>query len=59
MFPSSLEHAADDVEVVEDGQEDQQLVEDAVHLALKTLTHNVHFTLKKIENKMLKFQFCA
>ncbi len=45
MFPSSLEHAADDVEVVEDSQEDQQLVEDAVHLALKTLTHNVHFTL--------------
>jgi hypothetical protein len=55
VFPSSLEHAADDVEVVEDGQEDQQLVEDAVHLALKTLKHhNVHFTLKKIENKMLK-----
>ena len=35
MLPPPLEHAADDVEVVEDGQKDQQLVEDAVHLALK------------------------
>ena len=35
MFSPSLEHAAYDVQVVKDCQEDQQLVENRIHLSLK------------------------
>jgi hypothetical protein len=35
VFSSSFEHAAYDVQVVKDCQEDQQLVENRIHLSLK------------------------